>query len=78
MEFFSSLHMRVYYLLKICRIMQIMLSVMSCDFIYPIIFKYYINKNFMLFINIYGFMKFLCNGFAWQAFFYNLVPQIFN
>ena len=35
--------------------MQIIHITMSRDFIYPIIFKSYINKNFMLFVNIYGF-----------------------
>ena len=64
MEFFSSLHMNFYCLLKIYIIMH---SMMSQDFIYPIIFKSYTNKNFMLFINIYGFMRFLCDVFAWQA-----------
>ena len=67
MEFFSSLHMRFHCLLNICIIMQIMHSMMSRDFIYPIIVQSYANKNFMLFINIYGFIRFLCNVFAWQA-----------
>ena len=67
MEFFSSLHTRFHCLLNICIIMQIMHSMMSRDFIYPIIVQSYANKNFMLFINIYGFMRFLCNVFAWQA-----------
>ena len=64
MEFFSSLHMNFYCLLKTYKIMH---SMMSRDFIYPIIFKSYTNKNFMLFINIYGFIRFLCDVFAWQA-----------
>ena len=65
--FFSLLQMMIYSVLKICIIMQIIHYMMSRDFIYPIIFKSYLNKNFMLFVNIYGFMRFLCNVFAWQA-----------
>ena len=66
-EFFSSFHVMFYCLLKICIIMQIMHSVISRDFIYPIILKSNINKNFMVFIKIYGFTRFLCNVFAWQV-----------
>ena len=67
MAFFFMLHMMFYSLLKICIIMQIIHYIMSRDFIYPIICKSYMIKNFMLFVNIYGFMRFLCNVFAWQA-----------
>ena len=69
MEFFSSLqvHMMFHSLLKIGIIMQIMHYMMSCDFIYPIIFYSYMNKNFMLFVNMSGFLRFLCNVFAWQS-----------
>ena len=57
----------VLFFLKICIIMQIIHYIMSRDFIYPITCKSYMIKNFMLLVNIYGFMRFLCNVFAWQA-----------
>ena len=44
--------------------MQIMQAMMSRVFIYPIICHIHLKDNFVLFINIYGFIKFLCNVFA--------------
>ena len=44
--------------------MQIMQFMMSRVFIYPIICHIHLKDNFVLFINMYGFIKFLCNVFA--------------
>ena len=52
---------------KICIIIQIIHAVMSCDLIYPIISAPYMKKNLMLFMNIYGFVRFPFNVFAWQG-----------
>ena len=48
-------------------IIQIIHAVMSCDLIYPIISAPYMKKNLMLFMNIYGFVRFPFNVFAWQG-----------
>ena len=47
--------------------MQIMHAVISRDFIYPRIFLIDMNKNLILFVNIYGFVRFPCNVLVWQA-----------
>ena len=52
----------------VCIIMQIMQSLMSRVFIHLIICQFHMNKYLMLFVNMYGFIRFMCNGFASQAF----------